>query len=164
MPLFKHLPERQVTINTTLDPQEEHELLEFLNKNKDNFVWSASELCGVNRDIVEHLLDIDPKAKPKRKLRKMSDDKVVAVNAEVKRLLNAKVIRKVKYPTWLANTMPVKKKNGKWRMCIHFTDLNKACPKDDFSLPRIDKVVDDAANSQLMSLLDCFSGYHQITM
>ena len=49
-------------------------------------------------------------------------------------------------------------------MCIDFTDLNKACPKDDFSLPRIDKIVDDAANSQLMSLLDCFSGYHQIWM
>jgi len=79
-------------------------------------------------------------------------------------LLDAKVIREVKYPTWLANTVPVKKKNGKWSMCIDFTDLNKACPKDDFPLPRIDKIVDDAANSQLMSLLDCFSGYHQIWM
>ena len=49
-------------------------------------------------------------------------------------------------------------------MCINFTDLNKACPKDDFPLPRIDRVVDDAANIQLMSLLDCFSGYHQIWM
>jgi len=74
------------------------------------------------------------------------------VKAKVQRLLDAKVIREVKYPTWLANTVPVKKKNGKWRMCIDFTDLNKACPKDDFPLPRIDKVVDDASNSQLMSL------------
>jgi len=79
-------------------------------------------------------------------------------------LLDAKVIREVKYPTWLANTVPVKKKNGKWRMCIDFADLNKACPKDDFPLPQIDKIVDDAANSQLVSLLDCFSGYHQIWM
>ena len=62
------------------------------------------------------------------------------------------------------NTIPVKKKNGNWRMYIDFTDLNKACPKDDFLLPKIDKVVDDAANSQMMSLLDCFSGYHQIWM
>ena len=88
----------------------------------------------------------------------------VYVHSRIHHLLDAKVIRKVKYPTWLANTVPVKKKNGKWRMCIDFTDLNKACPKDDFPLPRIDKIVDDAANSQLMSLLDCFSGYHQIWM
>lgn len=94
----------------------------------------------------------------------MSDDKVAVVKAEVQRLLDARVIREVQYPTWLANTVSVKKKNDKWQMCIDFTDLNKVCPKDDFPLPRIDKVVDDAANSQLMSLLDFFSGYHQIWM
>jgi len=137
--------------------------LEFLNKNQDVFAWSASDLRGVSCDIIEHKVDIDPKVRPKKqKLRKMADDKVTAVKAEVQWLLDAKVIREVKYPTWLANTVPVKKKNGKWRMCIDFTDLNKTCPKDDFPLPRIEKVVDDAANSQMMSLLDCFLGYHQI--
>ena len=140
-------------------------LLDFLNKNKDVFAWSASDLRGVSRDIVEHRLDIRSGVKPKKKKpRKMSDEKVAAVKAEVQRLLDAKVIREVKYPTWLANTEPVKKKNGKWRMCIDFTDLNKACPKDDFPLPRIDKIVDDAANGQLMSVLDCFSGYQEIWM
>jgi hypothetical protein len=119
---------------------------------------------GVSRDIIEHMLDTDPSIRPKKqKLHKMSDDKVAAVKAEVQRLLDSNVIREV-YPTWLANTVPVKKKNRKWRMCIDFTDLNKTCPKDDFPLPRIDRVVDDAANNQLMSLLDCFSGYHQIWM
>ena len=132
-------------------------------KNQDVFAWSASDLRGVSRDIIQHRLDINPNIKPKKqKLRKMADEKVAAVKAEVQRLLDANVIRKIKYPTWLANTVPVKKKNGKWRMCIDFTDLNKAFPKDDFPLPRIDIVVDDAANSQLMSLLDCFSSYHQI--
>jgi len=118
-----------------------------------------TETCVNNR------LDIKPGAKPKKQRPcKMSDEKAAAIKAEVQRLLDAKVIREVKYPTWLANTVPVKKKNGKWRMCIDFTDLNKTCPKDDFPLPRIDKIVDDAANIQLMSLLDCFSGYHHIWM
>jgi hypothetical protein len=68
------------------------------------------------------------------------------------------------YLEWLANTVMVKKANGKWRMCIDFTDLNKACSKDEFPLPRIDSLVDAAAFSELMSLLDCYSGYHQIWM
>jgi hypothetical protein len=92
----------------------------------------------------------------------MSEEKVKAVEAEVQRLQDAQVIREVKYPFWLANNVPVKEKNGKWRMCVDFTDLNKACKKDDFPLERVDKIIDDAANSEMLSLLDMFSGYHQI--
>lgn len=66
------------------------------------------------------------------------------------------------YPTWLANVAMVKKKNNKWRMCIEFTSLNKACPKDEFPLPRIDKIIDYASGCEVMSLLDCFFGYHKI--
>jgi hypothetical protein len=62
----------------------------------------------------------------------MSEEKVKTVEAEVQRLQDAKVIREVLYPVWLVNTVPVKKKNGKWRMCVDFTDLNKACKKNDF--------------------------------
>jgi hypothetical protein len=94
----------------------------------------------------------------------MSDDKAGGTRNKVKRLLSARVIREVTYPEWLANTMMVKKANGKWRMCIDFTDLNKACPKDEFRLPRIDSLVDATGTSELMSLLDCYLGYHQIWM
>jgi hypothetical protein len=77
----------------------------------------------------------------KQKLQKKSEEKVKAVEAEVQSLQDAKVIREVKYPVWLANTVLVKKKNGKWTMCVDFTDLNK----EDFPLERVDKIMDDAA-------------------
>jgi hypothetical protein len=154
-----------VVIGSDLSVDEEANLVQFLRKNKDVFAWSAKDLTGVDRSFIEHKLNIDPSVKPqKQKLRKMSDDKVVAVKSEVQRLLDATIIREVMYPKWLANTVPVKKKNGKWRMCIDFTDLNKATPKDNYPLPRMDQVVDSAANAAIMSLLDCFSGYHQCWM
>jgi hypothetical protein len=153
------MPDRVVTIGAHLNPEEEKELIQFLNKNKDVFAWSAKDLQGVDRDIIEHALETDERIPPKKqKLRKMSEEKVKAVEAGVQRLQDAKVIRKVKYLVWLANTVPVKKKNGKWRMCVDFTDLNKACKKDDFPLERVDKIVDDAANSEMLSLLDMLSG------
>jgi hypothetical protein len=80
------------------------------------------------------------------------------------RLPSAGVIREVAYPEWLANTVMVNKSNGKWRICIDFTDLNKVCPKDELPLPRLDSLMDAAATLKLMSLLDCYSGYHQIWM
>jgi hypothetical protein len=94
----------------------------------------------------------------------MSDKKTEAAKAEVHHLLEANFIESIAYPTWLANVVMVQKKSGKWRMCIDFTSLNKACPKDNFPLPRIDKTVDSAGGCKVMSLLDCFSGYHQIYM
>jgi hypothetical protein len=89
----------------------------------------------------------------------MAEEKV---QAKVQRLLDTGFIREVAYTEWLSNVVMVKKKNEKWWMCIDFTDLNKCCPKDDFPLPRIDKILDSVVASEMMALLDCFSGYHQI--
>jgi hypothetical protein len=164
MLLCEDIAEQRVLLGSQLSEQEKT-LLRFLFNNKDVFAWSANDLCGVNRDVIEHSLNMDPPFRPrKQRLRKMSEDKVEGARNEVKRLLSAGVIREVKYPKWLANTIMVKKANGKWRMCIDFIDLNKACSKDEFPLPRIDSLVDVAASSELMSLLDCYSGYHQIWM
>jgi hypothetical protein len=97
-------------------------------------------------------------------LRMMSEDRAKGAKAEVNRLLSARITREVEYLEWLANTVMVKKSNGKCRMCIDFTDLNKACPKDEFLLPRIDYLIDVAVTLELMSFLDWFSRYHQIWM
>jgi hypothetical protein len=157
--------DQAVVIGSDLSPGEEGALIQFVQNNRDVFAWSAKDLTGVDQNFIEHKLNIDASVKPRRqKLRKMSDDKVVAVKSEVQRLLDTSVIREVMYPKWIANTAPVKKKNVKWRMCIDFTDLNKATPKDNYLLPRMDQVIDSAANAAIMSLLDCFSGYHQCWM
>ena len=68
------------------------------------------------------------------------------------------------YPKWLVHVVLVKKANGKWRMCVDFTDLNKACPKDSFPLPRIYQLVDSTAGHKLLTFMDAFSGYNQIRM
>ena len=83
---------------------------------------------------------------------------------EVRKLLEAGFIREVYYPNWLANVVMVKKNNGKWRMCVDFTDLNRACPKDSYPLPRIDTLLDSTARHELLSFMDAFSGYNQIKM
>jgi hypothetical protein len=165
VPLNQATPQQMVTISEDLTSHDEERLLDCLSKNKDVFAWSALDLVGVSRSIIEHGLGIDPSVRPKKqRLRKMSDEKTEAAKAEVHRLLEAKFIEPIAYPTWLANVVMVQKKSGKWRMCIDFTRLNKACPKDNFPLPRIVKIVDSAAGCEVMSLLDCFSGYHQIYM
>jgi hypothetical protein len=165
MLLCEDIAEQKVLLGSQLSGEQEKTLLRFMFNNKDVFAWSANDLCGVNRDVIEHSLNVDPAIRPmKKKLRKMSDDKAEGARNKVKRLLSAKVIRQVTYPEWLANTVMVKKANGKWRMCIDFMDVNKACLKDEFPLLRIDSLVDAVATLELMSLLDCYSGYHQIWM
>ena len=87
-----------------------------------------------------------------------------AIKDEVQKLMAAKFIREVYYPDWLANVVMVKKANGKWRMCVDFTDLNKACPKDSYPLPRIDQLVDSTVGHKLLSFMDAFLRYNQIRM
>jgi hypothetical protein len=165
VPLDPATPKKTVVISKDLTSQDEEKLTSCLSRNKDVFAWSALDLVGASRTIIEHGLGIDPSVRPKKqRLRKMSNEKTEAAKAEVHRLLEANFIEPIAYPTWLANVVMVQKKSGKRRMCIDFTSLNKACPKDNFPLPRIDKIVDSAAGCEVMSLLDFFSGYHQIYM
>ena len=83
---------------------------------------------------------------------------------EVEKLLIAGFIREVYYPKWLANIVMVKKSNGKWRMCVDFTDLNNACQKDNFPFPRINQLIDSTAGHELQAFMDAFLGYNQILM
>lgn len=158
-------PDRCVGVGADLDPIIRSTLINFLKENTNSFAWEASHMRGISLEVTSHELNVDPTYKPvKQKRRKLGQERAKAVNEEVDKLLGMGSIREVKYPDWLANPVVVKKKNGKWRVCIDFTNLNKACPKDSFPLPHIDRLVEATAGHQLLSFMDAFSGYNQILM
>jgi hypothetical protein len=110
---------------------------------------------GNPREVAEHKLNIKPGSKPvKQHLCHFNNDKCKAIGEEIQKLLSAGFIREVFHPEWLANPVLVKKKNKKWRMCVDYTSLNKACPKDMFPLPRIDQVVDSVAGCETLYFLE----------
>ncbi|CAL9018927.1 unnamed protein product, partial [Prunus brigantina] len=130
-------PERTARIGSRLNQEEKAELVAFLQNNKDVFAWSPYDMPGIDPQIICHRLY----------------------------LLAAGFIEEVSYAEWLANVVLVAKKDkGLWRVCVDYTDLNKACPKDNFPLPRIDQLVDSTSGNQLLSFIDTYSGYNQIMM
>ena len=127
-------------------------LTHFLRQNKDIFTWTQADMGGIDPALITHRLNVNPSFKPvKQKKRSFAPER-------------QKAIREVEYPEWLANVVLVKKANSKWRLCIDFIDVNKACLKDSFPLPRIDLIVNATAGHELLSFMDAFSGYNQISM
>ena len=120
---------------------------------------------GISPKIIQHKLNVDLERKPiQQRRRAFAPERDQAIVEEVTKLLTVGFIREVYYPDWLANVVLVKKANEKWRMCVDFTDLNKACSKDSFPLPRIDQLVDSTAEHKLLMFMDAFSRYNQIKM
>uniref|UniRef100_A0A2N9FY65 RNase H type-1 domain-containing protein n=1 Tax=Fagus sylvatica TaxID=28930 RepID=A0A2N9FY65_FAGSY len=152
-------------IGTSMTKEIWDSIVRFLRENADVFAWSHDNMLGISTEVIAHKLNVNPSISPvKQKRRVFAPDRNAAVMEEVDKLLMAGFIREVYYPEWLANVVMVKKSTGKWRMCVDFTDLNKACPKDSYPLPRIDQLVDSTAGHKLLSFMDAFSGYNQIQM
>jgi hypothetical protein len=121
---------------------------------------------GVPRKLVEHALNVDPKAKPvKQPLQQFDEPKRKAIASELHRLENTGFIREIKTSTWVSNPVIVPKKNTDvQRVCIDYTSLNKHCPKDPFPLPRIAQIIDSTAGCERLSFLDAYSSYNQIKL
>jgi hypothetical protein len=118
---------------------------------------------GILREVIEHKLSIDPAFKSiKQKERRYTPERHKTIQLEVNKLLEDGFIRSVDYPSWLANLILIEKPNGSWRMCIDYTGLNKACPRDKYPLPHICQIMDSMVTCELLSFLDAYSGYHQI--
>ncbi|XP_065030515.1 uncharacterized protein LOC135653032 [Musa acuminata AAA Group] len=165
VPLREARPDQTVKVGSELPEREREQLVGLLRENADIFAWSPLDMRGVDPKVAEHHLNIPPDARPvKQKPRRHAPDRQRAIQEEVDRLLAAGFIEEAKYPRWLSNVVLVKKHNGSWRMCVDYTSLNSACPKDCYPLPKIDQLVDATAGHARLSFMDAYSGYNQIRM
>ena len=123
----------------------------------DVFEWNPYEVPGVDLTFITHKLNVDPLFPPKKqKPRRSAKQHVEVMKEEVEKLKQTRAIKEVFFPNWFPNTMMVKKNNGKWRVCVDFIDLNLACSKDPFPVPKIDQLVDATCGHLRMSFLDAF--------
>ncbi|XP_074590619.1 uncharacterized protein LOC141846475 [Curcuma longa] len=158
-------PERVTQIAADLPSELREQLVSCLTKNQNIFAWTASEITSVAPTIMDHRLNILPGTRPVRqKWRYFSTEQDKIIREEINKLRLAGQIREVQFPTWLANVVLVPKPGGKWRVCVDFRDLNKACPKDCYPLPRIDQLVDSTSVYELICMMDAYQGYHQIPL
>jgi len=156
---------RAIKLGIGLQPEQRDILIHSLINNTDLFAWSAADLPGVDPHVAYHKLSIYKEARyVSQKECKLGKERRLAAKAEVDKLLNAGFIEEAHYTTWLSNVVLVKKANGKWQMCVDYTDLNKAYPRDAYPLPNIDRLVDSAAGNKVLSFLDGYFGYNQIPM
>ncbi|KAL2251292.1 UNVERIFIED_CONTAM: Retrovirus-related Pol polyprotein from transposon gypsy [Sesamum indicum] len=157
--------QKTARIGSQMSKEMEMLMIHFLRNNSDMSTLSPSDFKGINPEIIVHRLNVDSQVKPvKQKKRMFGVKRNKIIEEEVNKLLQAGFTREIQYTTWLSNVVIVPKAAGKWRMCTDFTDLNKACPKDPYPLPRIDLLVDSTAGCALFSMMDAYQGYHQIFM
>ncbi|XP_039686840.1 uncharacterized protein [Medicago truncatula] len=156
---------KEIKIGASLEASVKKKIIELLREYDDIFAWSYKDMLGLDHDVVEHRLPLKPECPPvKQKLRRSHPDMALKIKEEVRKQIDAGFLITSEYPQWLANIVPVPKKDGKVRMCVDYRDLNKASPKDDFPLPHIDVLVDSTARCKVFSFMDGFSGYNQIKM
>ncbi|KAI5342013.1 hypothetical protein L3X38_009888 [Prunus dulcis] len=157
---------RPIFVSALLNPSEEESYHQLLLEYKDVFAWMYKEMPGLDPKVAVHHLAVKPETRPIKQTQcRFRPELLTQIEAKVDKLIAAGFIREVKYPTWIANIVPVKKKiTGQIRICVDFRDLNEACPKDDFPLPIIELMVDATTGHEALSFMDGSSGYNQIRM
>ena len=154
---------RPTYISANISPDLKGKLVLLLKEFSDCFAWDYNEMPGLSREMVELKLPIKAGKKPVKQLpRRFAPDIMSKIKEEIERLLKSKFIRAARYVEWLANIVPVIKKNGTLRVCIDFRDLNNATPKDEYAMPVAEMLIDSAACFEFLSMLDGYSGYNQI--
>nr|GEY79560.1 reverse transcriptase domain-containing protein [Tanacetum cinerariifolium] len=163
--LHPNFLDQEVVVGGSLSDRGRTELCALLKKNLDIFAWQPSDMTGVPRSVAKHRLNIREGCPPVwQKKRGQAPERTKAIQAEVQKLVEARIMREVYYHDWLSNPVMVKKHDGSWRMCVDFTDLNKACTQDCYPLTEIDWKVESLCGYPFKCFLDAYKGYHQIQL
>jgi hypothetical protein len=140
-------------------------MIALLKEYADCFAWDYMEMPRLDRSIVEHQLPLKKGFRPfQQRARQMKAEVLEEVKKEVEKMLEAGFIRPCRYAEWISSVVPVQKKDGLWRVCVDFRDLNRAIPKDEYPMPVVETLINAVAGHKILSFMDGNAGYNQIFM
>jgi hypothetical protein len=156
---------RPTFISKKLNPRLREVTILLLKEYADCFAWNYTEMPGLDRNIVEHRLPLKPGFRPfQQRVRQMKAEVLEEVKKEVEKMIEAGFIRTCRYAEWISNVVSVQKKDGRWRVCVDFRELNRATPKDEYPMPVAETLINAAAGHKMLSFMDGNAGYNQIFM
>jgi ribonuclease HI len=156
---------RMVKIGKTTPIEERVELIKLLKEYRDVLAFSYDELKVYREDVIQHVIPLKEETKPfRQKLRQINPKLAPLVQQELQKMLEAGIIAQTRHSSWCSNLVVARKKNGKIRICIDFRNLNRACTKDHYPLPKMETLLQRVTGSGMISMLDGFSGYNQIRL
>ena len=152
-----------VKLSKSLSLENKNKYIELMRQFSDVFAWSYEDLKVYDKGIIQHTIAIKEDKKPfRQKLRRINPLLLPLIEKEIRKLFDAKIIVSLRFSKWLANLVPIKKKNGEIRLCIDFRNLNRVSLKDNYPLPKMYHILQKIVGSQRIPMLDGFSGYNQI--
>jgi hypothetical protein len=152
-------------LSSSLSKEKKAEYAELLKEFTDVFSWTYEDLRTYDTSVIEHKIPLKEEAKPfRQKLRQINPMLLPIMEKEVKKLLDAQIIVPLRYSEWVANLVPVRKKNGEIRLCVDFRNLNRSSRKDNYPLPKMEHILQRVTGASRISMIDGFSGYNQISV
>jgi hypothetical protein len=156
---------RLVKVSRKLSKKKKEAYIELMKKYSDIFACSSEDLKVFDTKLIQHKIPLKPGSKlVKQKFRKFNPLLLPIIEKELKRLLEAKIIVPLRYSEWVANLVPVRKKNGEIRLCVDFRNLNRCSLKDNYPLPKMDYILQKVVGTKRISMLDGYLGYNQISV
>jgi hypothetical protein len=157
------IPGKPLYINSSLEPEQKTQVIEMFQRQFDAFAWDYTDMKGIHPDTCTHNIYTNDQIRPVRQpQRRMNPALKDIVKEELQKLLQANLIYPISDSQWVCPLVIAPKKNGQWRICVDFIELNKATHRDYFPLPFIDQVLDTLSEKKYFSFLNGFSGYNQI--